>query len=242
MERLFFVGYAMSGERHILKRLAKSGNKFGRPQGRETLRPRIIIVCEGEKTEPNYFEDLIQDCRLTSADVAVYGEECDSAPASIVDFAEDIYRKNKGAAQRIFCVFDRDRHETFDAAVTRIAGKRNLGFTEIISYPCFEYWLLLHFSYSRKEYIGTAKKSPGDIVVKELEKIFNKDLKRPYKKGLKGVYSILKNRINDASKRATMACQDAHQTNNPNPSTNVLDLINFLRSQGNPPKDSLPIN
>jgi hypothetical protein len=67
---------------------------------------------------------------------------------------------------QVYCVFDRDRHTTFDAAVQRTkdlsaAGKPLLAIT---STPCFEVWLLLHFCYSDQPFHPIGRKSVGDQV------------------------------------------------------------------------------
>jgi len=42
--------------------------------------------------------------------------------------------------------------------------------TVIASYPCFEYWLLLHFGYSRKPYARAGARSPADCLIEDLMK------------------------------------------------------------------------
>jgi len=45
----------------------------------------ILIVCEGAKTEPNYFTELKNAFRLSNANVMICGRGSD--PLSVVDFA-----------------------------------------------------------------------------------------------------------------------------------------------------------
>jgi RloB-like protein len=86
---------------------------------------------------------------LTTAEVVVADNTEGSAPISVVNFAE---RKGQqpGGYDKIFCVFDRNGHESFARArekIKVIAGRKKtpLPIDEAISVPCFELWVLLHF-------------------------------------------------------------------------------------------------
>ena len=67
---------------------------------------RVLIVCEGAKTEPAYFRRLREVYRLSSANIYVTPAN-GSDPDSVVAFAEEQLEKNY---DRIYCVFDRDNH------------------------------------------------------------------------------------------------------------------------------------
>lgn len=232
----------MSKKQNPATRLGRSPRGFDRKSGTYNLRPRILIVCEGEKTEPNYLNDVVSACRLTAADVRIVGKECDSAPISVVTYAENLYNDSDPKFQYIFCVFDRDRHETFHDAVRKLEKLGAKGFSAINSDPCFEYWLLLHFRYTRKSYVKTGSKSPGDVLEAELCQEFKRAFGIEYRKGMPGIYGMLVRLMDDAARRAEQAVRDVHATNDPNPSTDVLRLINFLRNQSVPPQESLPVN
>lgn len=70
----------------------------------------VLIVCEGAKTEPLYFSKLRDALRLSHVNVRICGKECGSSPLSIVDYALSEFER-EGEYDRIFCVFDKDRHE-----------------------------------------------------------------------------------------------------------------------------------
>ena len=88
-------------------------NLFHKRKGRkaELLRRRramkapydvILIVCEGEKTEPNYFTELKKALRLSNANVRICGRGSD--PLSVVDFAIETFRQEQ-EFDRVYCVF-----------------------------------------------------------------------------------------------------------------------------------------
>jgi hypothetical protein len=61
--------------------------ELARRPGRRAPRASILIVCEGEKTEPSYFKALRVALRLQTAEVEVCGKECRSDPLKVVEYA-----------------------------------------------------------------------------------------------------------------------------------------------------------
>ncbi len=102
------------------KRKAKTKNALARKQSRRFSYERVLIVCEGSKTEPYYFQELIDCLELNTANVVVDGS-CDSSPAQVVVFAIKKYRgenKTGNGFDKVFCVIDRDTHDTYDDVLT----------------------------------------------------------------------------------------------------------------------------
>lgn len=147
------------------KRKAKAARELKRRVSRRSSYDKVLIVCEGEKTEPNYFNELVHYYKLNSANVEIDGT-CGSSPKSILKRAEQLAKieQDKGDSyDRIYCVFDKDSHETYDDIITKISLKKPASlFFHIISVPCFEYWLLLHFQYTTKPFHATGNSS--DVV------------------------------------------------------------------------------
>jgi len=115
---------------------------------RATIAPYdvVLIVCEGEKTEPNYFAALKRVFRLSNTNIKVCG--CGSDPITLVNFAIATFKRER-EFDRVYCVFDRDRHTTYTGAIKKISQTRLGGGSKISavpSVPCFEFWILLHFS------------------------------------------------------------------------------------------------
>lgn len=109
----------------------------------------ILIVCEGKKTEPNYFNGLIEYYRIRLlADVDVIGTGCNTA--SLVTEALRIKNERERRSDifydEVWCVFDRDSFppNQFNQALT-LAGKSNIQVA--YSNEAFELWYLLHFDY-----------------------------------------------------------------------------------------------
>jgi hypothetical protein len=102
-----------------------------------------LIVCEGQKTEPHYLDGLKQEYKLSSANIRITPADGTDA-VSIVRFAK-AQAERDGGYDRVYCVFDRDGHRNFTEAIGLI---RQFGYIPIVSWPCFEIWVLLHFAYS----------------------------------------------------------------------------------------------
>lgn len=185
---------------------------------------RILIVCEGSKTEPNYIRELCHHLRLRAAAVEVVGEECESAPISVYRYAAERLRSDT-SFDEVYCVFDRDRHATFDAAVTACAAHHSRKFQSICSFPCFEYWLLIHFRFTRSPIAAEGNDSPGDVALRLVRAEWAE-----YRKGMKGTFAVLEARslTEVALQNAARARRDVEATLEPNPSTQMDILVSRL--------------
>ncbi|WP_406545887.1 RloB family protein [Succinimonas sp.] len=180
---------------------------------------RVLIVCEGEQTEPLYFEGFKHEYDLSSANVVVTDASKGSDPVSIIKHAEKLYKesqKENNAFDRVFCVFDKDQHGNYDTAV-RMLSKASSKFTAITSVPCFEYWFLLHFEYTTKSFPSAS------AVISELKKHIP-----AYSKNNMRIFDTLKSRLQTAVQNAEKANESAKKAGTDNPSTKVVDLVNYL--------------
>ena len=178
----------------------------------------VLIVCEGGKTEPNYFNGLRKEYRLSSANIKITPAG-GTDPMSIVSFAErEIEREEY---DRIFCVFDRDNHNNYNAAVRRTSELDH--FEAITSWPCFEVWVLLHFLYSSAPFERAGQLSACDKVFKKVKKHFP-----TYTKSHRGVFDDLAPKLDDAIRHARRLAQHNRQSGSVNPATKIHKLVNFL--------------
>lgn len=209
------------------KRKARKAADLERKRKERAQRLRYLIVCEGTKTEPNYLNEMLDHYRIPKSLVFVTPSDA-SSPDRIVECAKTLYEANKESNSddydQVFCVFDRDQHSTYDQALQNIEElkKRKKPFNAITSEPCFEYWLLLHFTYTRQPFKETSSRSSCDIVVHELKKYPDFT---DYEKGRKGIFTVVQAKIKTAIKHAQLAKNDAAQTGENNPSTDIHDLV-----------------
>lgn len=185
----------------------------------------ILIVCEGSKTEPDYFKALKNRLRLSNANISICGRECGTAPISVVDFALQ-KQKEKYEYDRIFCVFDKDQHETYDAALDKIRSQPRKNKIEAInSIPCFEYWLLLHFENITRPYQAVGNRSICEQVIRDLGQHIQQ-----YEKGMNNVFELTYPLVNEAIRQAERREVQCIENGTDNPSTKVHHLVKYLQN------------
>ena len=115
---------------------------LSRRQGVREVKQSFLIVCEGEKTEPDYFKAF----RMTAATVKAVGEAMNTM--TLVNKAISIREADK-AKKRFYdqCwgVFDKDDFPAKDFNQAIKYAEKN-GFQVAYSNQAFEYWFLLHFN------------------------------------------------------------------------------------------------
>jgi RloB-like protein len=184
----------------------RQAKDLARKKGSRATYDRILIVCEGSKTEPNYFKEIKQFYRLHTANVEIQHSALGTCPLQVVKSAEELFLNgNSGksiqklAFEKVYAVFDRDDHkEYFNARKKAVAlnGKlkndlnKKVEFKAISSVPCFELWLLLHFE-------DVQIPLHRDVALARL-KIYLPD----YTKGKTGTYEATKDQRFIAAERA----------------------------------------
>ncbi len=148
----------MPRDNHPRERQAR---KLARKQGKTAPYDRILIVCEGSKTEPHYFEEIRQDLRAPTANICILPSQLGTNPLQVVKYAKQLFEKGDSlqnvhprAFEKVYAVFDRDEHRNYYDALSYAAtldgklkndDRKKIPFQAIASVPNFELWLLLHF-------------------------------------------------------------------------------------------------
>jgi len=216
-----------------LKRFAREENK--RKVNTRNKRKYFLIVCEGEKTEPNYFEGLKEDLPkgvLTNCKIDIEGTGYNTQ--SLIDEAlrlKKIYEKeNNRPIDRLWVVFDKDSFsaEEFNSAVMRCQNsKPEIGCAW--SNEAFELWYLLHFHFYNHE---MSRRDYQDKIEENLKPLI--DINYVYKKNSLEMYTILKKygNINNAirnAKKLEEHFKGRQDYANHNPCTMVYRLIEELQ-------------
>jgi hypothetical protein len=200
--------------------MGRSARSFERKKKQYVVGAKVLIICEDTKSSKKYLEDAKKHFAVDAV-VKVAHIGC-TDPLNIVRYAVE----NCGDFDSVYCVIDRDTHETFDAACQFLRG-RKCNVELIVSYPCFEYWLFLHFNYSRKTY-HRAGLSPGAQMLGELIKIPSM---AAYAKGGSGsIFQQLLPNLGMARTNASRALSDAIEVNDLNPSTRIHELFDALEA------------
>ena len=201
--------------------MPRSKDSFSRGKARYKPQATVLVLCEDTKSAKDYLQEASQYFRaIMDFDHAGYTD-----PKGIVKFALTRTKQY----DRVVCVIDRDTHHNFDEALdlARQSSKLEL----IVSYPCFEYWLLLHFLESRKPYTRVGNKSAAERLIDELCRFpeaahYNKGSSR-------GLFaSLLGEPFATARKRSPRLLADALRVKEMNPSTRLHDLISLMEELG----------
>ncbi|MEJ7928866.1 RloB family protein [Ramlibacter sp. AN1015] len=164
---------------------------------------------------------------LSRSSAAVEFAHCGRTdPLGIVESA---VRRSSGY-ERVYCVIDRDSHANFDEAIAAAAGHAKV--SVLASYPCFEYWLLLHFGYTRAPFQRAGNNSAADCVIQELRRKVG--MTEYSKGGTKDLFRLLLDRLPEARTRAEQSLRDAEADGEKNPSTPLHRLIDTLEELGGP--------
>lgn len=210
------------------KRNARAVEAHQRKKASRAPYQRVLIVCEGEKTEPLYFRCLRRHLGLHPANLVIADKKRGLDPQSLVAYALDELRKDPDFND-VYCVFDKDKHTTYQAALDRIGAVRLKSGTRlhaITSVPCFEVWILLHFEYTTKPFQTAAGDSNCALVVAELRK----NGRIPgYEKGSADIFQLLTDKLDDAVRHARQLDEYCAASGSDNPSTRVYKLVEYLK-------------
>ncbi|HEU4622804.1 MAG TPA: RloB family protein [Burkholderiaceae bacterium] len=201
-------------------------------QGQRANFERILIVSEGSKTEPLYFNEIRIDQRIPTTNIAVVPSAFGTEPLQVVKYARqlfecgDSYRSIEPRAfERVFAVFDRDDHRTYFDALKlaeslnnklRNDDKQPISFQAVASIPSFALWLLLHY-----EDIGAPLRR--DEVMQRLKRHLV-----DYEKGQGGIYASTRKRLTTATQRAARLAAQSNAYADGEPYTGIPDVINVL--------------
>lgn len=194
--------------------------RFGRRPPRFKVQPRILIICEDSVSGLTYLREAAAHFRChATVEVAHCGR---TDPLGIVREAKA--RRRTGRFDKVYCAIDRDKHDYFNEALEEALAVP--GVEVIASFPCYEFWLRLHFGFTRKPYQATPRLSAGDQVSKDLKTFVGME---KYDKGLsKGIFAYLLPKLEDARRHALKVLEVADQEGNLNPSTRLNELIDLF--------------
>ncbi len=184
---------------------------------------RLLIVTEGSKTEPNYFNEIRIQGRASNAHIAILPSE-GTEPIQVVEYAQETFLRTR-EFERVYAVFDRDEHRTYNAALRRAreldntlknTERQKVRFFAVPSVPCFELWLVLHYKYltafsHRDDVINQARAyMPG------------------YFKGMAAIYGKTESHLKDAYIHAERLRRSFGPDSGVDPYTDVDTLVQQL--------------
>jgi len=214
-------------ENHPRSRRARH---LARKQGQRPPHDRILIICEGQKTERLYLDAIRQQYSIPSSRVKVLPSDLGTEPSQVVHFAKNKFLETR-AYEWVFAVFDRDDHRTYHDALNHAAaldrqqkndGGNKIRFVAVPSVPCFELWLLLHFE-------DVQAFSHRTEMVKRLKQHIPN-----YRKGSPGIFALTEPNLDVAIERARHLRRRFNPREATNPFTGMDELVVRLRDMQRP--------
>jgi hypothetical protein len=206
--------------------MARTPASYNRSNPRFKPQPTVLVICEDSKSGKHYLEDARLHFRVN---VLVEITHCGKTdPLNIVKEAFN----RQGKFDHVFCVIDRDNHQNFDEALNLANTSDKI---EIIaSYPCFEFWLLIHFvGYTRRPYTAAGNHSAADLLIRDLR--VHPDMENYDKGEDKNIFGLLLgNRFTEARRVSPRILADAIQSEEMNPSTKLHELFDFFEKLSSP--------
>ena len=187
-----------------------------------------LIVCEGRKTEPNYFNGLkkkINEKYGDKVDVSIPNIDIKGAgmnTTSLVKYTQKIVNYSNKKYGQIWVVFDKDEFDDkqFDEAIS------NCDYNVAWSNPNFELWLLSHFKKINK-YISK------DEVMEELKKEFSKEKLGRYTKSDEGIFDkVTENGRLEVAIKNCKSLDELNKNKQPskrNPMTKIYKIVEGLK-------------
>ena len=188
---------------------------------------KILIVCEGTKTEPNYFEAF----KTLNGGTIVYDIDVRGLGQNTTDVVDKaIELKSKGDYDRVWAVFDKDSFSAnkFNGAIIKA---QNNGIECAWSNEAFELWYLYHFmnrvtAMSRTEYKQAISEAVNNSPQYKKKKVYEyaKNDKDNYR--IMTTYGSMGNAIRFAEAKSRDYTDQRYATHNP--CTMVFKLVRQL--------------
>ncbi len=206
------------------------GHKVARPSGNRTPKLRILIIGDGQATEPNYFRGLKREQQVRAQfSVNVARGKGGSAKTTIAE-AKKLQKQAAsgpdGKFDEVWCFVDVETGENVPPRQDRRTKSGGTKFEIVLSNPCFEVWVFAHFDRKSGSFLNCHK------VCVEVERCFQKEFGTPYVKTDPEIYSKLQPKTLDAIKNARSVFEKDHAGNTDaaacNSSTEVYEYVERL--------------
>lgn len=132
-----------------------------RKTGTRAGMPAILIVCEGRETEPNYLRGLCEALRVNRANVTIIAGDAETDALRLVRKARRRFEVDSDF-DAVYVVCDCAGEDLAEACAEAARPLRNssrqpITIELIVSRPCFEFWLALHFEYVARPFQEAAQ-------------------------------------------------------------------------------------
>ncbi len=184
--------------------------------------PTALIVCEGRCTEPYYLGGLLEHLGVNAANAHIQTGSYKTDALSLVRDARARFRSTP-EYDHVFVVLDGDQAHLDEARREAGKGMAKAGGGRvtvelIVTTPCFEYWLLLHFE-------CTTRGLRSVEAVRALEAHLT-----DYEKGDREIFAKVSGGLAMAEANAAKGIRDIAATGAVSPRTDMPLLVAVLRT------------
>lgn len=204
------------------RRKTQSRQRNSRP-----VKTRVLIVCEGQETERNYFDQLKREDRVTERFSVTVKKGKGGSREQIAQHAIDRMKNSIGNFDEVWCVMDVEgpsHRESLDRAQAML---RKEGISLCLSNPAFEIWFLAHFEKSGAPFRDC------EAVKVVLDKHWRSAFAAEYQKNDKDIFHKLAPMTETALANAKWGREHHHEevknTCDCNSSTDVYFLVGNLK-------------
>ncbi|MCK5040236.1 MAG: RloB domain-containing protein [Candidatus Aenigmarchaeota archaeon] len=182
---------------------------------------KVIIVCEGKKTEIIYFNGF--KTRWSGVEIIPLHGKC-TDPKNIVDFAKEEMHNwsiDLDEGDGVWCAFDVDENKN-NVLKDEYEHAKTKNIQIALSNPCFELWFLLHY----KQILSPISRKDTMVELKKFIKDYEKN---------KNINPLLEKKLSTAIKNARKLNEKHEKEKTPligresNPSTQVFKLVEFIQ-------------
>ncbi|MCK4642512.1 RloB domain-containing protein [bacterium] len=192
-----------------MSKTRKLGKHYQRISKTRTIKPTILVVCQGKETEMNYFKGMKNIERLSNVKIRFKSVD----PCGMIRHI--VKKKDSEKYDELWCVFDIDNTDRINVnqAIT-LAKNENIHI--VYSNESFELWYILHFEYLNTEI--SRKRYPGKLDIY---------LGKKYEKNDPNMYQILNDRQKIAITNSTNLLKKYERFDpfGNNPSTTVHRVV-----------------
>lgn len=191
-----------------------------RKRNTRKVKKRLFILCEGEKTEYNYFTELVRSKNVRGRPITL--KVVTTKRNTARELVEEAIKSRELPKDEAWAVFDKNGYTKHAEAFNKARSNDiKIAFSSI----SFEFWILIHFEYTTRTF------HKSNEIIKYLKRYFD------YKKNDDKIYEYLKIKTKVAEKHAKKVRKFQKETNpghkiyRLNPYTNVDELINSINQK-----------
>jgi len=212
---------------------------MGNERGRRTVAPvrnerqRILVLCEGKCTEPQYLGALRSKLRIPEQNLKLLcPPEIPNTPREMVEEAKRRKRNKQESYDHLWCVFDAEAKLTQqcrDGFREALNSAKDAKILIAMSNPCFEIWLCWHKADQTAWIFSDAiQHRCKELGLTDAKQILNVDSL------IRNSYEVAKNRAYSIEQAHDRNAKNAPEDRNP--SSSVFKLIDAINEAFSPSK------